>query len=136
MGAPVEPDRLREPNARAQVGIRARGVPAAGKIPLVEDEPLDIRLAIEEEPPVACRDASQPKVAGDPVALSTGVVNEADDQIVEDRRVRAPGRHLGEKQPAATGRTTPTTDVSFTEASVKLDDTPGLRRRDLEIEDS
>src|SRR5207247_11286930 len=62
-----EPERLRALNVPAQVGIRASGVPAAGKIPLVEDEPLDLRLAITAAPPVACGDASQPKVAAGPV---------------------------------------------------------------------
>src|SRR5205809_3600886 len=130
-----EPERLRELNVPAQVGNRASGVPAAGKIPLVEDEPLDIRLAIKEEPPVACGDASQPKVAGDLVDLSAGAVDETDDEVVEDRRVRAPGRHHGEKEPAATGCATPMADVSFTKASVQLNDTPGLRYRDLELDD-
>ena len=42
----VEPKRLRKLDVPAQVGIRAGGVPAAGKIPLIEDEALDVGLAV------------------------------------------------------------------------------------------
>src|SRR5439155_20497703 len=89
---------------------------------------------IEQEASVAGGNGSQPKVAGDPVSLAAGVVDEPNDQVVEDRRVRTPGRHLGETQPTATGRATPTTDLLFTEACGKLNDGTGRRYGYVEFE--
>ena len=96
----IETERLRQLDVPAQIGIGSGGVPATWKVPLVEDEPLNERLAVEEEAPVLSPHSPQTEVTLDTVDLLPLVIERHDDQVVEPGRVRVPGHNFREGEPA------------------------------------
>src|SRR5207237_2430895 len=84
LAGPVEAEGLRQLDVAAEVVVRGRGQEPARKVPLVEHEPLDERLAVEPEPPVASLDGAQAEVRFHPVAAV------GDLDVVQARRAWMP----------------------------------------------
>src|SRR5256885_11422867 len=91
LARPVEAQRLREVDVVTEIGVRGGGVPAAWKVSLVQHQPLDVGLAIQQETPVARPDAAHPEITFNPVEVAAAIVDKPDCQLVERRIFRTPG---------------------------------------------
>src|SRR5258706_1713551 len=97
----VEAHRLRKLDVAAQVVARRRRHEAAGKVALVDHEPLDVWSAVEPEPAVAHLDLTQPEIAFDAVDLTT-VMCKGHLEVVQVRSLRTPSMNGIEHDGAAT----------------------------------
>src|SRR6266550_951631 len=106
LARPVEAQGLRELDVVTKIGVRGGGVPAAGKVSLVQHQSLNVALAIQQETPVACPHGAHAEITINPVAVAATIVNEPDGELVERRMLRTPGvdlckRHLNAPAPTA-----------------------------------
>ena len=71
LARPIKAKGFREFDVSAEVVVGSRGVPTAGVVALVEHQPLDIRLAVEQHAAVTCPDGSKPAIALDDIDVTT-----------------------------------------------------------------
>jgi hypothetical protein len=81
-----------------QLGIGARGHQSPWEVALVEDQALNVRLAVQKEPSVFRLDLAQPEVAHHVVGVAQPQV-----ELVEVRRFRAPRHDSVERDAAVAG---------------------------------